>query len=64
MRSFFLQTQTAGAALRFVNNLINGLFIISACITGTQKHLAPTPFQQGAWKTLVWFYPLANLLQM
>lgn len=60
----FLQTQRAGAVLRFVNNLINVLFIISACIADTQKHLAPTPLQEGAGKTLVWFYLLANLLQM
>lgn len=46
--SVFLQTRREGAVLRFVNNLINVLFIISACIT--DKHLAPTPLQHGAGK--------------
>lgn len=59
-----LQTQRARAVLRFVNNLINVWFIISACIRATQKHLAPTLLCQEAGNTLKWFYLLANLLQM
>lgn len=61
---FLLQTQRARAVLRFVNNLINVWFIISACIRATQKHLAPTLLCQEAGNTLKWFYLLANLLQM